>query len=41
MTTCTCGHAKTSHHYLMLIGDNTGRCLSLKCTCEVYEEESE
>ena len=38
---CTCSHKKTSHHYLLLIGDNTGRCLSNKCSCTAYEEDTE
>lgn len=36
---CTCGHKKTSHHYLMIVGDNTGKCLSNRCPCKLYEEE--
>lgn len=38
-TLCTCGHGKTCHHYIRLVGDNSGRCLSRGCTCDIYEED--
>lgn len=37
---CVCGHPKLNHHYLMIIGDNVGRCLKRKqnCECKMFEE---
>lgn len=37
-TLCTCGHPKRNHHYIRLVGDNTGKCLSRGCGCTIYEE---
>lgn len=36
---CTCGHMKLSHQYIRIIGDNTGPCLALGCTCKIYKKE--
>ena len=35
---CACGHRKSVHLYIRLIGDNSGRCLLRHCPCEIYEE---
>lgn len=37
-TLCSCGHKKGRHHYLRLVGDNTGECLCRGCDCTIYTE---
>lgn len=39
--TCSCGHPKRNHHYLIVVGDNSGRCLSRRCTCPIYDKENQ
>ena len=36
---CVCGHQQTNHHYIRLVGDNTGRCLHKRCDCTIFDEE--
>lgn len=35
---CECGHKWNSHAYIPLVGENSGRCLALKCDCPIYQE---
>lgn len=36
---CICGHQKRHHHYLNLVGDNTGKCIARDCSCDIYKEK--
>ncbi len=35
---CACGHKRGNHHYIRLVGGNTGECLLRGCSCEIFEE---
>lgn len=37
METCTCGHRAMVHHYHLLTGYNSGKCLIRDCECTIYE----
>lgn len=39
VSVCACGHKKNHHHYIRLVGDNTGMCLYRECECSIYEED--
>lgn len=36
---CICGHRKGLHHYIRLVGDHSGECLTRWCDCSIYEEK--
>ena len=33
-----CGHKRGNHHYIRLVGDNSGGCGNRNCPCDMYEE---